>query len=186
MLFLEAQQNLQGLSMDDSTEYATGGTKNKLCNNNAYRDLWDQLKNSTKVKRRAVKPKVAVTFTNKVWALPSDFDVVDVVSTFDFQTDSDLDGISEWRYFNFEVRWEETAKSMYIQSPESTLYVSYMPIRTNLTWDTDKFLLPVELHPCITDFAMYWYYRMTRDDAAAASALQLAQSVLQLKLATLW
>jgi hypothetical protein len=51
--------------------------------------------------------------------------------------------------------------------------------------DSDVPTLPVELHPCITDFGYFWYNRMIRDNVEAANALQLAQSVIESKLATL-
>ena len=96
-----------------------------------------------------------------------------------------MDGLSDSRYYDFEVRGERGTKSMYLQSQESTLYVSYIPLRADLTVDGDKFLLPEELHTCIIDFAIFQYNRMIRDMGEASNALQLANAILNDKLATL-
>lgn len=74
---------------------------------------------------------------------------------------------------------------MYLEGPETQLYISYIPVRTDLTADSDKFLLPEDIHVCIVDFALFWYNRMIRDDVAAANSLQIAQSIMDTKLAAL-
>ncbi len=48
-------------------------------------------------------PKTLQTFTNKVGNLPADFDTIDIVSLFDFATDSDIVGMSDGRYYDFEI-----------------------------------------------------------------------------------
>lgn len=74
---------------------------------------------------------------------------------------------------------------MNIQTPESRLFISYIPVITPLVNDVDTPDLPEELHQCIADFALYEYYRRTRDMPAAADALALAQSILDNKLASI-
>lgn len=185
MTFLEAQTELAELLLDTSTEFSVAGTKNKKCINRAYEYMYDTLKHSEKVKRRMKISKTEVSFSNKVGALPANFDTVDIVSIFDFKTESELDGLSDDRYYDFEVRGERGAKSMYIQSEETKLYISYIPLRTDLAADSEKFLLPEELHTCLIDFAIFQYNRMIRDMGEAANALQLANAILNDKLATL-
>lgn len=129
--------------------------------------------------------KTLQTFTNKVGNLPADFDTIDIVSLFDFATDSDIIGMSDGRYYDFEVRGEVGSKKMYLEGPEQSLYISYIPLRADLANDSDKFLLPEDIHVCIVDFALFWYNRMIRDDGAAASSLQIAQSILETKLSAL-
>jgi hypothetical protein len=186
MQFLAAQNKLQDLTMDDSVAYAAWGAGNKKALNMAYEHLYDTLKHSQKIKRRMVLPKVAITFVNKVATLPGDFDSVDILSLFDYTTESDVDGISDGRYFEFEVRGEEWAKRIYISGFETTLYLQYIPIRTDLVNDTDKFLLPSELDSSIVNFGYWFYNRLIRDDAQANAALSTANQVLNDKLATLW
>lgn len=185
MDFQKAQQDLEDLTMDTSTEWAAGGTKNKKAVNKAYELIYDTYKNYEKIKNRIKTQKAAVTFVNKVGDLPADFDTVDIVSLFDFATDSDIIGMSDGRYYDFEVRGMQGSKKMYLEGPEQVLYVSYIPIREDLTENTDTFLLPEEIHPCVTDFALFWYNRMIRDDVAAANSLQIAQSIMDTKLASL-
>jgi hypothetical protein len=132
-----------------------------------------------------VKQKTLVTFSNKVGDLPADYDVEDLVSLYDFALDSDMTGIGDGRYFDFRVLGERGSKKMYLEGPESRLYISYVPLRADLTADTDRPRIPEELHPCIADFALYEYNRRIRDLPAAADALALAQSILDNKLATI-
>lgn len=123
---------------------------------------------------------------DKVVNLPADFDTIGTVSIYDFATDSDVDGISEGRVFEFEIRGARGAKRMYLEDiGYSKLYITYIPIRTDLSVNTDVPVLPEELHPNITDFALYYYHRFQRDMPAAADALNLAQSVLNERLETL-
>lgn len=183
--FLQAQTDLANNTLDTSTEWSAGGTKNKIAVNKAYEMIYDLYKNYQKIKRRMVLPKTSVSFTNKVGNLPADFDTVDIVSLFDFTTDSDLDGISDGRYFAFEIRGAQASRKMYIETNESVLYISYIPLRTDLTENTDAFLLPAEIHPCITDFAKYFYRQMILDEVGAANALSLAQQIIDAKLSSL-
>jgi hypothetical protein len=96
-----------------------------------------------------------------------------------------MTGIGDGRYFDFRVLGERGSKKMYLEGPESRLYISYVPLRADLTADTDRPRIPEELHPCIADFALYEYNRRIRDLPAAADALALAQSILDNKLATI-
>lgn len=65
------------------------------------------------------------------------------------------------------------------------MYISYVPVITELVNNTDTPDLPEELHPCIQDFGLYEYYRRTRDMPAAADSLALAQEIMYNKLASL-
>lgn len=186
MEFLQWQIDLHDLTMDDSVDWIAGWDKNKKAYNKGYEMIFDSYKNYSKVKKRIATAKVQINFTNKVADLPADFDTENIVSIFDFATDSDIDTLSDGRYYDFEVRGMRWAKKMYIEWYESILYVSYIPIREDLDIDTDIPNLPEELHPCIADFAYYWYNRMIRDTMEASTAIQLAQSNIETKLASLW
>ena len=89
------------------------------------------------------------------------------------------------QYHDYEVRGIEGAKSIYIQDQFTTLYISYVPVITALTADADKPTLPAELHRCIAAFALFEYYRMTRENIEAGNALQLANAILNEKLASI-
>ena len=66
--------------------------------------LYDMYKTYEKVKRRIKVGKTKITITNKVANLPANFDTIDIVSLFDFETDSDIAGMSDGRYYDFEIR----------------------------------------------------------------------------------
>lgn len=103
----------------------------------------------------------------------------------DFATESDID-INDSRYYDFEVRGISGAKSIYVaDTGYDPLYVSYVPIVTTLSADGDIPALPPELHRCIAAFALFEYYRMTRENAEAANALALANGILNDKLVSL-
>lgn len=184
--FLQLQTELAALHLDTSTTWAAGGTNNKLVLNDAYEILWDKLKNSQKVRPYIATAKAAVTITNKVGTLPAGFDTINLVSTADFTTESDIE-LNDSRFFEFEVRWISGAKSLYVEGTGyEALYVSYIPIITALSADGDIPVLPPELHRCIPAFALFEYYRRTRENAEAANALALANSILNDKLWSLW
>jgi len=131
-----------------------------------------------------------VTITNKVGALPVDFDMVNIVSTEAFSTESDLNIFpsvlqDDSQYHNYEVRGIEGAKSIYIQDLYSTLYISYVPVITELSGEDDKPALPSELHRCIPAFALFEYYRQTRENVEAGNALALANALMNDKLASI-
>lgn len=107
------------------------------------------------------------------------------MSLFDFATDSDIAGMSDGRYYDFEVKGPVGTKKMYLEGPETQLYISYIPVRADLVNDLDEFLFPDDLHVCIVDFAVFWYNRMIRDDIGAANSLQLAQGIIDTKLSAL-
>lgn len=52
--------------------------------------IYDMYKTYEKVKRRIKVGKTKVTITNKVGSLPANFDTIDIVSLFDFETESDI------------------------------------------------------------------------------------------------
>lgn len=186
MNFLKLQTDLGDLTMDTSTVWAAWGVNNKKALNKALEQIYDTYKNYQKVKSTISTQKTVLNFTNKQASLPADFDTINIVSLWDFMTDSDIVGMSEWRYYDFEIKWQTGSKIMYLEWEETTLYISYIPVRVDLVNDADIPTLPVELHPCIVDFGYFWYNRMIRDNIEAANALQLAQSVIESKLATLW
>lgn len=186
MEFLKAQQDLEDLTMDTSTEWAAWGTKSKKAINKGFEMIYDMYKNYEKVKRRIKVGKTKITITDKVGNLPADFDTIDIVSLFDFTTDSDIAGMSDGRYYDFEVRGAQWAKKIYLEGPYTELYISYIPIREDLVDNTDVFPFPEELSACIIDFSYVWYNRMIRDNIEAANALQLAQSIMDAKLSSLW
>lgn len=186
MEFLDLQEDLEGFTLDNSTDYAAGGTMNKKCINKAYEHIYDSVKNSTRANRHFKKPKTEITVANKIANLPADFDTIGTVSIFDFDTDSDIDGISDGRVYEFEIRGKRGEKKMYLEELGfSKLYITYIPVREDLDLDTDVPLLPEELHPNITDFALYYYHRFQRDLPAASDSLNLAQAVLNERLETL-
>jgi len=185
MNFVKAQTDLVDLTMDTSTEWAVAGDKNKKALNKGFEMLYDMYKNYEKVKRRIKVGKTKVTITDKVGNLPADFDTIDIVSLFDFATDSDIAGMSDGRYYDFEIRGVEGTKKIYLEGPYTELYISYIPRRTDLVNDADVFPFPEELSACIIDFGYVWYNRMIRDDIGAANALQLAQSIMDTKLASI-
>lgn len=152
--------------------------------------LWDKLKNSSKVRPYISTQKAAVTITNKVGALPVGFDTVNIVSTQDFTSNSDLNMIptvleDDGQYHDYEVRGIEGAKSIYIQDLYTTLYISYIPVITALSEETDKPSIPAELHRCIPAFALFEYYRTTRENVEAGNALALANALMNDKLASI-
>ena len=153
--------------------------------NKGFEMLYDMYKTYEKVKRRIKVGKTKVTITNKVGNLPANFDTIDIVSLFDFATDSDIAGMSDGRYYDFEIRGAQGTKQIYLEGPETEIYISYIPIREDLVDDTDVFPFPEELSACIVDFGYVWYNRMIRDNIEAANALQLAQSIMETKLASL-
>lgn len=102
----------------------------------------------------------------------------------EFDIESDVD-VNDSRYFDFEVRGLSGAKSIYIRDVYSELFISYVPIVTALSADSDVSALPPELHRCIPSFALFEYYRRSLDDIRASNALALANSVLNDKLASL-
>ena len=153
--------------------------------NKGFEMLYDMYKTYEKVKRRIKIGKTKITITNKVANLPANFDTIDIVSLFDFETDSDIAGMSDGRYYDFEIRGAQGSKQIYLEGPYTELYISYIPIREDLEDDTDVFPFPEELSACIVDFGYVWYNRMIRDNIEAANALQLAQSIMDTKLASL-
>jgi len=184
--FLQLQQELAGLHLDTSSAWIAGGANNKQAINDAYEMLWDKLKNSSKIRPYISTQKSAVTITDKIGALPVAFDTVNIVSTEDFASESDLQMNGEnIQYHDYEVRGLEGAKSIYIQHLHSTLYISYIPIITALSADGDKPALPPELHRCIAAFALFEYYRTTRENIEAGNALALANAMMNDKLATI-
>lgn len=159
---------------------------NKKCINKAYEHIFDSVKNAARANKHFKTGKTEVTVVNKVVDLPVNFDTIGTVSIFDFATDSDIDGISDGRVFEFEIRGARGAKKMYLEDlGYSKLYITYIPIREDLTDETDVPVLPEELHPNITDFALYYYHRFQRDLPAASDSLNLAQAVLNERLETL-
>ncbi len=183
--FLQLQTELASLHLDTSSAWAAGGVSNELATNDAYEYVRDKLKNSQKVRPYIATGKTAVTITGKAGTLPADFDCVNVVSTEDFDNESDVD-MNDSRYHAYEVRGISGAKSLVVEDDGyNPLYVSYVPIITPLSSDGDIPSLPPELHRCIADFALFEYYRKTRENAEAANALTLANSLLNERLATL-
>lgn len=159
---------------------------NKKCVNKAYEHIFDSVKNAARVNKHFKKPKTEVTVVNKIVSLPANFDTIGTVSIYDFETDSDVDGISDGRVFEFEIRGKRGEKKMYLEDiGYSKLYITYIPIREDLDTDTDVPVLPEELHPNIVDFALYYYHRFQRDLPAASDSLNLAQAVLNERLETL-
>jgi len=187
MTFAEIQTEFAELHLDTSSTWITGGSLNKKCVNKAYEYMYDILKNSAKVKKYIGLTKTNVVITNKVWTLPATFDTIDFASMVDFSTDSWVDWDFTNRYFDFEIRWVAWAKTIVTQTNIPNLYITFLPLITVLSADWDKpSLIPSELHRCIADFALVEYFRRIRDDVSAWNALQLAQSMLNQKLITLW
>lgn len=190
MQFSELQTELADLHLDTSTRWAVGGTSNKLALNVAYEKIYDRYKNAERVKRKIFIQKTLVTITNKVGILPSDLSAVDRVSFFDFNVDSDM--LGEWDmndfYYNYEITGVGTVAKPYkiiTNDIITQLYVSYVPVRANMSADADVPNLPPELHRSIADFGLVEYYRRIRDNANAAGALSYAQQMLNEKLASL-
>lgn len=183
--FLQLQTELASLHLDTSAAWVAGGTSNKLAINDAYETVRDKLKNSQKVRPYIATAKTSITITNKVAALPANFDCINVVSTEDFDNESDVD-MNDSRYHAYEVRGISGAKSLYIDDDGyGVLYISYVPLITTLSADGDIPSLPPELHRCIADFALFEYYRKTRENVEAANSLSLANSIINDKLASL-
>lgn len=186
MEFLKAQNDLADLTMDTSSDWIAWGAKNKKALNKGFEMLYDMYKTYEKVKRRIKIPKTKIIITDKVWDLPANFDTIDIISLFDFTTESDIVWLGDGRYYDFEIRGAQGNKKIYLETPETEIYITYIPIREDLIDNTDVFPFPEELSACIVDFWYVWYNRMIRDNVEAANALQLAQSIMDTKLASLW
>ena len=89
------------------------------------------------------------------------------------------------QYHDYEVRGISGAKSIYIQDFYSTLYISYVPIITTLSANGDIPAFPPELHRIIAAFALFEYYRMTRENIEASNSLTLATTMLDEKLSVI-
>ena len=185
MTFLQIIQRLTELHMDTSAEWIISQAYPKACVNDAYEYLYDILKNSEKIKRYLSLTKTKVTIVDKEVNLPADFDTIDKISTVDFTDDSWVDGDFTDRYFDFEIRWAQWSKKLVIQDEYTELWITYVPIRADMTADWDIPKLPNELHKSIADFALVEYYRRIRDNIEASNSLQLANSILSDKLKSL-
>lgn len=188
--FLQLQTELAWLTLDTSIEWIVWGTSNKQAINDAYEYLWDKLKNSNKVKPYISTQKSPINFSGKIGILPANFDTVNIVSTQDFVTWSDLVMTpsilyNDSLYHDYEVRGIEWSKSMYIEDIYTILYISYIPLIIPLSLDWDIPLIPQELHRVISAFALFEYYRKTRENIEAGNALNLANSILNEKLSSI-
>ena len=191
MNYLDLQTELAELTLDTSAKWIAGWTGNKNAILWAYWYVYDLLKNAERVKRKIFIQKTKIDFANKIATLPTDFDVIDRVSWFDFTVNSDIlwDYESNSFYYDFEITGLGTAtspKKMILNDQIDSLYVSYVPKINLLASNTDVPNLPSEIHNSITDFALFRYYRLIRDNWEASGALNIAQQILNEKLARLW
>lgn len=187
MTFLELQTEFASLHMDTSSVWIAWWSSNKIALNRAYEDLYDLIKNSEEVKKLMIpSTKTKITLSSRAWNLPVDFDVIDKVSSLDWKIDKDLDRW-ESRYYDFEVIGQRASKKIVTLDEFTEVYISYLPILTALSWDTDKPIsIPAELHRSIVNYALVEYHRMIRDYVEAWNALQFAQGVLNDKISRIW
>ncbi len=185
MNFKNLQDDLQEMTQDDSTAWASWGTSNKKCLNIGYERVFDLIKNSSVMKNYYRNEKVKVTITNKVWTLPVDFDTEIVVSWFDFDTNSDIE-LTQDRIFTYSIYGEDGSKKIVLEEDTEYIYISYVKLRTDMSLDADVPKFPKEIHRCIVDFALVEYFRRQRDLAEADASLKIATVNLQNILATIW
>lgn len=186
MQFSEIRTELNELHMDTSSEWASNGTLAKKCVNKGYEYLYDLLKNSGKIKPYITSVKTKLTFVDKTASLPVNFDTIDVVSYLPFTDESDTDvDLNDNRFYDFRIVGQRGAKTMQLEDHISELYIRYIPVRADMTADADIPVLPYELHRSIADFALVEYYRRIRDNVEASNSLNLAQGILNEKLARL-
>lgn len=177
MNFLQLQQELQMLTLDDSTDFAAWGTKNKVCVNRGYEECWLECLNDESVRQYlASSPQVSMMPINKVANLPSDFFRMLRVAITDFSVDSQVEALPE--FFDYEVRWN-SALSLFqfiLQYQTNiTFYYRYIPKRVDMTSDIEFPKLPDILQRNIADYALVHYYRLQKDPVNMSQALQDAR-----------
>lgn len=180
------QKRFAGRTLDTSSTWIEWGANNKLAINLAYELVWNLTKNSTKVQRSMRKNKTEIAISGKSGILPADFDTIVIVSSVSFIDDSDLYKISSNRIFEFEVLWRSPNKIIQTAYEWSSVFISYVPLRVDLTDNTDQPELPNEFDDRIIDFAMFFYNQMIRDPIEAQNSMNFANDILNETISKLW
>jgi hypothetical protein len=183
--FLQLQTELETLHKDVSAAWIAGGASNKLAVNLAYEHVYDIVKHSGRVAPYIAGAKTTIALTNKAYTLPANFDCVNVLSTCDYTTESDIDN-NDARYDFYDVRGVSGSRVLTIRDSFTTLYLSYIPIVTDLVLDADIPVIPPEIHRAIAKFALYEYFIDQREVIAAKNAMDSATAYLNEKLQKLW
>lgn len=190
MNYLELQQELQALSLDNSTDYAAWGTKNKLCVDWWYEQVFLYLADD-EVGRKFMANATPVQYmaSNQKITLPSDFFRIYKASLFNFTNDPGMDNTQE--FFDYDIAFDRTlwtpAYIMQLQNTSypTSLWIRYIPTITPLSADIDiPVSIPTLLQRNIADFALARYFRLHRDELNYKIALQNAQDLLQDRLNT--
>ena len=172
--------------MDDSTTYAAGWTKNKLCIDWGFEQVYLYCMDDEEVRKFAANSTpTKYNNVNQLITLPSDFFRIYKVSQFDFTTDPGL--VYTGEFFDYEIAYNGTAYVMQLTNINypASLYIRYIKQLVPMTVDGSiPTGIPTLLQRCIADFALARYYRLHRDMANYSAALQIAQESLRDRLCT--
>ena len=166
MNFLQLQQELQALTLDDSTAYAAWGATNKVCINRWYEDCFREALSDENVRNYlASYPQSTLTAVGKVAALPTDFERMYQVSLIPFKDDSQID--DTFLFWDYKIVYNAWVPTINLKDDFSTnLYYRYIKKRADLSADLDIPVLPESLHRSIVDYARAYYFETIRDFAS--------------------
>lgn len=185
--FLELQQELQSLTIDDSTDWASWWTKNKKAINKAYKDVFESYINTFSGAKNMSAWKVDLVLNGNIANLPNDFralveteDSRWVFFTFNWQV------FNIWDELEFKIRYWSPNIIEFNFEPVYQIKIEYIKNISDLvnTWDTPA--IPPELHDNIPDFALVEYFRQQRDWNNVSASLQYAEWKMQEKINQLW
>ena len=183
MDYLQLQQELVYLSMDNSAQYAVESTMNRACIDWGFEQLfWEAIEDEDVRKYAATNIPEQFFNVNQQITLPGDFFRMYKCSLFDFSDDPWLDYLAE--FFEYEIVYNNSTGLYMMQlsntTTPSSLYIRYIPQLTPMVSDTDSptASVPFQLQRIIAEYALARYYRYHRDMANFASQIQIAQDRL--------
>ena len=185
--FLQLQQELQSLTIDDSTDWASWWTKNKKAINKWYKDVFEKYINTFSWAKNMSAWKVDLTITWNTANLPADFRAL--VETEDSRWvffKYNWETIKIWDEMDFKIRYWTPSIIEFNFKPIYPIQIEYIKNISDLSADWDTPAIPLELHDNIPYFALVEYFRQQRDWANISASLQYAEWKMQEKINQLW
>lgn len=192
--FLQLQQRFAEAHGDTSSVWAVGGSSNKQALNDAWDDLYDDVRQDMSTRMKMKTQKTLVTITNKIGQLPADF--LEIAETGNEEPifpavylRQAVDFYSPVDSNCYRIRWDATTGNYFIDfdsTPQAPIYIEYIPQSNALSADGDVPKIIPQFQPFIVDYAMTQYFKRQRDWSNYGQSAQIAKSLLSSQVNKMW
>jgi hypothetical protein len=183
MNFLELQNKLADLTLDNRTEWKTWWVKNKQMLNEALWIVFNKIIIETDVHNTMKTQKTKMTIVDKKYTLPNDFKTLvwvyrKVLDNYNLIALDD--GV-----FRLFIEWN-TKKIIFEINITDEFYIEYIKQINVLSNNNDIPSIPSEFHEDIVNYALVEYHRLQRDWDEVSNSLAYAEGKIKEHIDNYW